>query len=40
MAKPNPWVDGLKAMPGVEVWEVTAKNREGTAAKVLRWLER
>jgi len=29
MAKPNPWVDSLKAMPQVEVWEVTAKNRDG-----------
>ena len=40
MLKPNPWVDGLKAQPSVEVWEVTAGNRDGMAEKVLRWLKR
>jgi nucleoside-triphosphatase len=40
MAKPNPWVDGLKAMPGVTTWEVTAKNRDHIPARVRRWLNR
>jgi nucleoside-triphosphatase len=40
MAKPNPWVDALEAQPGVEVWEVTAKNRDKMAEKVIQWLAR
>jgi nucleoside-triphosphatase len=40
MAKPNPWVDALKMMPQVEVWEVTAKNRGGLAKQVVAWSER
>jgi nucleoside-triphosphatase len=40
MAKPNPWVDALKAQPGVEVWEVTLQNRDEMAEKVIRWLAR
>jgi nucleoside-triphosphatase len=40
MAKPNPWVDALKAMPQVETWEVTPQNRDKLAKKVLRWLAR
>jgi nucleoside-triphosphatase len=40
MAKPNPWVDALKMMPRVEVWEVTAKNRGGMAKQVVAWNER
>jgi nucleoside-triphosphatase len=40
MAKPNPWIDALKAQPGVEEWEVTAKNRDKMAEKVIQWLAR
>jgi len=40
MAKPNPWVDGLKAMPQVEMWEVTADRRDELVEKVVDWLER
>ena len=40
MAKPNPWVDGLKAMPQVEMWEVTVDRRDKLAEKVVDWLER
>jgi len=40
MAKPNPWIDGLKAMPQVEMWEVTVENRERLAEQVVDWLER
>ena len=40
MSKPNPWVDALKALPQVEVWEVTMKNREGMAKRVVEWLKR
>ena len=39
MAKPNPWVDGLKAMPNVTTWEVTFGNRNGLAEQVAQWLE-
>jgi nucleoside-triphosphatase len=39
MASPNPWVDGLKMMPQVEIWEVTAKNRDRPADRVKRWIE-
>jgi len=39
MAKPNPWVDGLKATPGVTVWEVTAGNRDGLAERIGQWLD-
>jgi len=38
MAKPNPWVDALKAMPNVTLWEVTAENRDRLAGRVLEWL--
>jgi nucleoside-triphosphatase len=40
MSKPNPWIDALKAQPGVEVWEVMAKNRDKMAEKVVQWLAR
>jgi len=39
MSRPNPWVDSLKAMPGVTLWEVTAGNRDGMAKRVARWLD-
>jgi nucleoside-triphosphatase len=40
MAKPNPWVEGLKAMPGVTLWEMTAENRDGLAEQIVEWLKR
>jgi nucleoside-triphosphatase len=40
MIKPNPWVDSLKAMPQVEVWQVTIENRDEIAEQAIRWLER
>jgi nucleoside-triphosphatase len=40
MAKPNPWVDALKAMPTVSLWEVTAENRDGLAQRVVQWLDK
>ena len=40
MAKPNPWVDALKALPNVVVWEVTVENRDGLAGRVVEWIER
>jgi len=39
MLDAHPWVDALKAMPGVHMLEVTRQNREAIAARVLRWLE-
>jgi nucleoside-triphosphatase len=40
MAKPNPWVDGLKAMPQVDMWQVTVENRDGMVQQAIKWLER
>ncbi len=39
MARPNPWVDALKALPQVETWEVTVGNRDGMLGRVIAWLE-
>ena len=39
MAKPNPWADGLKALPHIVVWEVTMANRDRLAKQVVKWLE-
>jgi nucleoside-triphosphatase len=39
MAKPNPWVDGLRAMPTVTIWEVTMENRKTLAELVIGWVE-
>ena len=38
MAKPHPWVDALKMMPHVTLWEVTTGNRDKMAQSVLRWI--
>lgn len=35
----DPRVDALKQMPGVQTIEVTKQNRDGMAARVLKWLE-
>ncbi len=40
MAKPNAWVDGLKAMPNVGLWEVTVENRDELAEEVIQWLDK
>jgi nucleoside-triphosphatase len=40
MAKPNPWVDSLRAMPGVVVWEVTMANRSRLAGSVIDWVKK
>ena len=40
MSKPNPWVDALKVLPQVEVWEVTMGNRDEMAERVVEWLKR
>jgi nucleoside-triphosphatase len=39
MAKPNPWVDSLKAMPGVIMREVTTENRSQLAEVVINWVK-
>ena len=39
MARPNSWVDALKALPNVTVWRVTVQNRDGLAELALRWME-
>ena len=39
MAAPNSWVDSLKMMPQVEIWEVTVKNRDRLADRVIRWTQ-
>jgi nucleoside-triphosphatase len=38
MAKPNLWVDALKTMVSVTLWEVTVENRDRLAEQVVRWL--
>ena len=40
MSKPNPWVDALKVLPQVEMWEVTRESRDGMAEQVIEWLKR
>jgi len=40
MVKPNLWVDSLKAMPNVTLWEVTAENRDGLAERVVQCLDK
>jgi len=40
MSKPNPWVDALKSLPQIEIWEVTMENRERMAERVVKWLKR
>ena len=39
MAKPNLWVDALKATISVTPWEVTAENRDRLAEQVVGWLK-
>jgi len=38
MSKPHPWVDSLKALPNVTLWEVTGENRGSMAERVMGWL--
>lgn len=38
MARPQPWVDVLKARPGVALWQVTLKNRDEMPEQILEWL--
>ncbi|MBN1657890.1 MAG: AAA family ATPase [Anaerolineae bacterium] len=38
MAGPHPWVDALRARPGVTVVEVTTFNRQGMPEQISRWL--
>ena len=38
MLRPNPWLDALKALPQVTVWEVTSDTRDGMADEVVRWV--
>ena len=38
MARPQSWVDTLKAWSDVTLWEVTPGNREGMASRALEWV--
>lgn len=38
MSRPHPWVDDLKGKRQVEVWRVTAENRDGIPERVREWL--
>lgn len=38
MFRPHPWVDTIKATPGVRVVEVTLANRDRLAGELLPWL--
>jgi nucleoside-triphosphatase len=40
MAGPHPWVDDLRARPGVTLWELTLENRDEMRLRVLNWLRR
>ena len=40
MARPQPWVDDLKARPDVTLWDVTLENRDEMRLPVLNWLRR
>lgn len=40
MQNPHAWVDTLKTMPQVTMWEVTQANRDGLPARVLAWLDK
>jgi len=40
MSGSRPWVDDLKEREQVEVWEVTADNRDELPDRILRWLKR
>ncbi len=38
MHKSHVWVNALKAMPQVTVWQVTRANRDELSGRVLRWI--
>lgn len=38
MQKPHDWVNALKAMPQVTVWEITQANRDKMPACVMQWI--
>lgn len=38
MARPQPWVDAIKARPDVSVVEVTLDNRQAMPERILDWL--
>jgi nucleoside-triphosphatase len=38
MARPEPWVDAVKARAGVRVVEVTLDNRQAMPGRILDWL--
>jgi nucleoside-triphosphatase len=40
MQKPHAWVDALKTMHGVTLWQVTQANRDELPARVLAWLDK
>jgi nucleoside-triphosphatase len=39
MHKSHAWVNALKAMPQVTVWQVTESNREEMSGRVVEWIE-
>ena len=39
MHRSHTWVDALKAMPQVAVWQVTKSNRDEMPARVMEWIE-
>jgi nucleoside-triphosphatase len=38
MARPHPWVDGVRARPDVVLWEVTLENRDEMRLRTLDWV--
>lgn len=39
MSKSHAWVNALKAMPQVVLWQVTQTNREALPAQIIAWLD-
>jgi nucleoside-triphosphatase THEP1 len=39
MHKSHAWVNALKAMPQVTVWQVTLANRSEMPGRVIEWIE-
>jgi nucleoside-triphosphatase len=39
MHKSHTWVDALKAMPQVTVWQVTKSNRDQMPSRMMEWIE-
>ncbi len=39
MSRPHAWINALKAMPQVVLWQVTSANREALLTQAIGWLD-